>query len=86
MFFVIIYNLFLLQMYFHFGCDETVLFEWWKISDVGGLIGSMIGIYILAVLYEGLKYARYIKIPSKIFIFIAANFKNTLHIIRKSIL
>lgn len=23
-------------MYFHFGVDETVLFEGWKISTVGG--------------------------------------------------
>lgn len=46
------------QMSFHFGVDETILFEFWKIDSVGGLIGSMIGIFILAMLYEGLKYWR----------------------------
>lgn len=45
-------------MAFHGGCMETILFESWKISSVGGLIGSMIGIMIMAALYEGLKYYR----------------------------
>jgi hypothetical protein len=47
------------QMTFHTGYCETVLFEGWKVSSVGGLIGSMIGIFIMAALYEGLKYYRY---------------------------
>lgn len=46
------------MMSFHFGCEETVLFSFWKFTTYGGLIGSMIGIFILAVLYEGLKYYR----------------------------
>ncbi|XP_034951025.1 high affinity copper uptake protein 1 isoform X2 [Chelonus insularis] len=45
-------------MYFHSGCSETILFKQWQISSVGGLIGSMIGIIIMAALYEGLKYYR----------------------------
>lgn len=51
-------------MSFHFGTSETVLFDFWKFSSVGGLVGSMIGIFILAVLYEGLKYYRYILIQT----------------------
>lgn len=47
-----------LQMFFHGGYCETVLFESWKISSIGGLIGSIIGIMIMAALYEGLKYYR----------------------------
>ncbi|XP_064086428.1 high affinity copper uptake protein 1-like isoform X1 [Macrobrachium nipponense] len=47
-----------MSMSFHFGYDEVILFDWWSISDVGGLIGSMIGIFALATLYEGLKYWR----------------------------
>ncbi|CAG5095443.1 Similar to SLC31A1: High affinity copper uptake protein 1 (Sus scrofa) [Cotesia congregata] len=47
-----------MMMAFHFGYDETILFECWKISTLGGLIGSMIGIIIMAALYEGLKYYR----------------------------
>lgn len=47
-----------MSMFFHAGYCETVLFESWKISSIGGLIGSMIGIMIMATLYEGLKYYR----------------------------
>lgn len=46
------------QMTFHFGYCEDVLFDAWKVRSVGALIGSMIGIMILAALYEGLKYYR----------------------------
>lgn len=49
---------FFFQMAFHGGFCETVLFEAWKISSLGGLIGSVIGIVIMAALYEGLKYYR----------------------------
>lgn len=45
-------------MVFHGGYCENVLFESWKISSISGLIGSMIGIMIMAALYEGLKYYR----------------------------
>ncbi|KAK8396479.1 hypothetical protein O3P69_005494 [Scylla paramamosain] len=47
-----------MSMSFHFGYNETILFDWWKISNIGGLIGSMVGIFILAMMYEGLKYWR----------------------------
>lgn len=47
-----------MSMTFHTGYCELVLFENWKISSIGGLIGSMIGIAIMAALYEGLKYYR----------------------------
>ncbi|KAK9881995.1 hypothetical protein WA026_018184 [Henosepilachna vigintioctopunctata] len=47
-----------MSMSFHFGSHETVLFDQWVFSTVGGLIGSMIGILIMAALYEGLKYFR----------------------------
>ena len=45
-------------MAFHGGYCETILFDSWRISSVGGLIGSIIGIIIMAALYEGLKYYR----------------------------
>ena len=48
------------QMTFHTGFCETVLFDSWKVSSIGGLVGSMIGICIMAALYEGLKYYRYV--------------------------
>ncbi|XP_018323297.1 high affinity copper uptake protein 1 isoform X2 [Agrilus planipennis] len=47
-----------MQMWFYFGNSATVLFESWTFSSIGGLVGSMIGIFFLAALYEGLKYYR----------------------------
>ncbi|XP_075158813.1 copper transporter 1A isoform X2 [Haematobia irritans] len=48
----------MMSMSFHFGYEETILLDFWKINSIGGLIASMAGIFILAVLYEGLKYYR----------------------------
>jgi len=48
----------MMSMYFHLGCTETILFSFWKIDSIGGLIGSMIGIFLMAMLYEGLKVLR----------------------------
>ncbi|XP_022192790.2 high affinity copper uptake protein 1 isoform X1 [Nilaparvata lugens] len=48
----------MMSMAFHFGFNETILFDFWKTSSVYGVIGSMIGIVIMAALYEGLKYYR----------------------------
>ncbi|PSN45147.1 hypothetical protein C0J52_03924 [Blattella germanica] len=39
---------------FHGGYKETILFYFWKIDSVGGIIGSMIGVFLMAALYEGL--------------------------------
>ncbi|XP_046477584.1 high affinity copper uptake protein 1 isoform X2 [Neodiprion pinetum] len=47
-----------MMMAFHGGYCETVLFDSWKVSSIGSLVGSMIGIIIMAALYEGLKYYR----------------------------
>lgn len=52
------HGMMMMAMTFHFGCNEKVLFDSWKITNVGGLIGSMVGIFIMAALYEGLKYYR----------------------------
>merc|ERR1719449_527465 len=45
-------------MYFHGGYHEVILFDFWRISSIGGLIGSMIGCFLLGILYEGLKFFR----------------------------
>nr|XP_015907342.1 high affinity copper uptake protein 1 isoform X2 [Parasteatoda tepidariorum] len=45
-------------MFFHFRVHEVVLFADWKITTVGGMVASVIGIFILGMLYEGLKYFR----------------------------
>ncbi|KAL1461899.1 hypothetical protein WDU94_013762 [Cyamophila willieti] len=47
-----------MSMAFHWGCDEVILFNQWKISTPSGLIASMLGIFLLATLYEGVKYYR----------------------------
>jgi copper transporter 1 len=46
------------MMSFHLGYYETVLFDWWEVSSVGGLLGSMGVVFIIAVMYEALKYHR----------------------------
>jgi len=48
----------MMAMAFHGGCEETILFDFWRISTVGGLVGSCIGIFLLGVLYEGIKFYR----------------------------
>lgn len=47
-----------MKMYFHFGMDEYVLFKSWKVSTAGGMIASVIGVFLIGMLYEGLKYFR----------------------------
>ncbi|XP_078605099.1 high affinity copper uptake protein 1-like [Branchiostoma floridae x Branchiostoma japonicum] len=47
------------KMYFFFDHRGiTVLFYEWKIESVAALIGSCIGVFAIAVLYEGLKVWR----------------------------
>jgi len=48
----------MMKMYFHGGYNEVILFSFWRISTVGGLVGSMVGCFLLGVLYEGLKFFR----------------------------
>jgi len=55
---IISHHAMMMVMSFHGGCDEVILFEWWKISTVAGLVGSMIGCFLLGILYEGLKFYR----------------------------
>ena len=48
----------MMKMYFHGGYNEVILFDFWRINSLGGLIGSMIGCFLLGVLYEGIKFCR----------------------------
>jgi len=48
----------MMKMYFHGGYTEVILFDFWRISSIGGLIGSMIGCFLMGVLYEGIKAYR----------------------------
>lgn len=45
-------------MLFHGGYHETILFNFWQISTIDGLIISMAGVIVMAAFYEGLKYYR----------------------------
>ncbi|XP_026725884.1 high affinity copper uptake protein 1-like [Trichoplusia ni] len=47
-----------MAMTFHGGFAETILFSWWKVTDVGEFIGSFFAVFLMALLYEGLKYYR----------------------------
>ncbi|XP_063239649.1 protein SLC31A2-like isoform X2 [Bacillus rossius redtenbacheri] len=44
--------------YFHWGYNETILFQFWKIDSLIGLILSMVIIFAAGFLYEGLKTFR----------------------------
>ena len=48
----------MMKMYFHFGCDEVILFDFWRTSSVIGMAGSAVACFVLAVLYEALKFYR----------------------------
>jgi copper transporter 1 len=48
----------MMMMYFHGGFNEVILFDFWRISTLAGLIGSMVGCFIMGVLYEGIKSYR----------------------------
>ena len=48
----------MMQMFFHGGCDEVILFDWWRINTYAGLVASMFACVILAILYEVLKVYR----------------------------
>ncbi|KOB73189.1 High-affinity copper uptake protein 1, partial [Operophtera brumata] len=43
---------------FHGGFTEKILFSWWDVNEVGEFIGSFFAIFIMALMYEGLKYYR----------------------------
>lgn len=47
-----------MQMSFYVGVKATILFKEWSVNTVGGMVGSVIGIILLAIFYEGLKFFR----------------------------
>eukprot|EP00096_Caligus_rogercresseyi_P003103 TRINITY_DN1568_c0_g1_i1.p1 TRINITY_DN1568_c0_g1~~TRINITY_DN1568_c0_g1_i1.p1 ORF type:complete len:204 (-),score=63.95 TRINITY_DN1568_c0_g1_i1:106-717(-) len=48
----------MMMMYFHGGYEEVILFDFWRISGIGGLILSMIICFLIAILYEAIKFTR----------------------------
>merc|ERR1712191_28578 len=51
-------DMMMMQMWFTTDVKCTILFEQWKTTSVGSMIGSCVGILAMAILYEGLKYFR----------------------------
>jgi len=45
-------------MYFNFALNFRVLFYEWHIQTNGQLAGSCVGVFLIAVFYEGLKVLR----------------------------
>uniref|UniRef100_A0A0A9WI35 Copper transport protein n=1 Tax=Lygus hesperus TaxID=30085 RepID=A0A0A9WI35_LYGHE len=48
----------MMMMYFHFGTEEVILFDFWRISTISGLLFSMVLVFIAGVFYEGIKFYR----------------------------
>ncbi|XP_052901005.1 high affinity copper uptake protein 1 [Anopheles moucheti] len=47
-----------MQMSFHGGSCEVILFPSWATTEAGAFVGATIGFFLLAFAYEGLKYGR----------------------------
>jgi len=47
-----------MMMYFHGGWSEVILFDFWRINSLGGLIGSILICFLLGILHEAVKFAR----------------------------
>lgn len=48
----------MMKMFFHTGVMEYILFEGLMTSDTKGIVGACVAVFVLAVLYEGLKFFR----------------------------
>jgi hypothetical protein len=48
----------MMKMYFHVGSEETILFKFWRTENAGALVGSCLILFVVAMLYEGLKVLR----------------------------
>ncbi|XP_058444377.1 high affinity copper uptake protein 1-like [Malaya genurostris] len=47
-----------MQMSFHGGSCEVILFPSWATTEVAQFVGAWFGFFLLALLYEGLKFSR----------------------------
>ncbi|KHJ92768.1 Ctr copper transporter family protein [Oesophagostomum dentatum] len=48
----------MMKMWFHGGYNEVILFDFWRIDSLSGLIFSFIAIFIMGAMYEGIKWFR----------------------------
>ncbi|CAD5234603.1 unnamed protein product [Bursaphelenchus xylophilus] len=47
-----------MKMYFHCGVEEVILFDWWRTESFFGMLFSCIVVFVMAALYEGVKWVR----------------------------
>lgn len=47
-----------MKMWFHGGWNEVILFDFWRIESLSGLILSFICIFVMGAMYEGIKWFR----------------------------
>ncbi|XP_034486247.1 high affinity copper uptake protein 1 [Drosophila innubila] len=47
-----------MAMYFHISNVETILFKFWHTNSVLAIVGSCVAVFIVAILYELLKFYR----------------------------
>ncbi|CAI4228709.1 unnamed protein product [Auanema sp. JU1783] len=48
----------MMKMWFHGGCEEVILFDFWRTESCMGIFWSCIAIFIMGAAYEGLKWFR----------------------------
>uniref|UniRef100_A0A0N5AKV5 Copper transport protein n=1 Tax=Syphacia muris TaxID=451379 RepID=A0A0N5AKV5_9BILA len=48
----------MMKMWFHGGCEEVILFDFWRINSISGLLISCIITFAMSALYEGIKWFR----------------------------
>ncbi|KAH8232476.1 hypothetical protein KR032_008082, partial [Drosophila birchii] len=48
----------MMPMVFHGGSTETILFNWWRTQSAAAMSLSCLLVFIVAILYEGLKFYR----------------------------
>ena len=47
-----------MKMYFHFGYNEIILFDFFHISSVNGLVVAVVGCFFMSFVSESLKFYR----------------------------
>ncbi|CAB3408675.1 unnamed protein product [Caenorhabditis bovis] len=48
----------MMKMWFHFGADEVILFDFWRTDSAVGMLLSCITIFVMGATYEGVKWFR----------------------------
>ncbi|XP_062514555.1 uncharacterized protein LOC134190135 isoform X2 [Corticium candelabrum] len=48
----------MMQMYFHFLGNEPLLFKGWTLDTTSAVVGACFAFFVVAALYEGLKFLR----------------------------